>query len=148
VAKRYNKRMFASCAGAPSVDVEVIAETRMDLARVTRYPFKALNRTKNLYINLQKGMINVNESEAGDRFVRYLRMFQILTMMELDRMMFTSGDGKGIRARAVEETYRWLEKQTPRVKRANEMVKISDFWAEFMPRMGFSRFEMPEIIVR
>jgi len=130
-----------------AVDVQLIGPTWMDLARVARYPWKAPHRSKNIYINREKGIININESEAPDRWIRYLRLFQIHSMLEMNRLCFSSGGGKALKAAVFGETFDWLERRASRAKRSLHVDEMSAFWSEFMPRMGWHRFEPPIIVL-
>lgn len=140
--------MMATVEGAQAVVVHPIGPTAIDRARVIRYPWKAFHRCKNVYINRDKGIIDVNEIEKTDRYIRYLRMFQIHSMMERNRMCFASGRGKALKAATFRETFAWLRKHAAPTTRSVHIAAMTEFWRDFMPRMGFERFALPIIRLR
>lgn len=148
VARRCNLRMSAGDDGCDAVRVQLIGPAWIDLARVLRYPHKGPDRNKNDYVNPRTGSRNINESEKSDRFVRYLRQYQLLSMVERDHLMFASGEGVPIKNRALRAVHDQLTTRTEWGRRAEQMKWVEEFWAGFMPRIGLHRFEMPEVGLR
>lgn len=147
VAARYNKIWFAGQDGCDAIRVQIIAPTWIDMARVLRYPHKGADRMKNDYLNARTGARNINESEKPDRFVRFLRQYQILSMVEKETLLFASGAGVPIKNAALRRVHEILERHTKRRKRAEQMEWVTAFWRQFMPRVGMGRFDMPRIDV-
>jgi hypothetical protein len=149
VAERYNARLTAGVKGCEAVKVQLACARPADLERIVAYPYRAPVRTKTVYYNPETGHTNLHESEKGDRYVRYLRMYQLLSLIQQDHMSFAAGDGVAIRRRALAAVHQNLELATQRnSSRADQMGWIAEFWQEFMPRMGFARFKMPKVITR
>lgn len=148
VARRYNDRLATGVAGCQAVDVKPVRSTNSDLGRVVTYPYHPPVRAKTVYHNPKTGHTNLHESEKGDRYVRFLRMCQILSLMEQDHLCFASGAGVGIRRSALARVHRRLEQITHRSSRADQMDWIQDFWSELLLRIGLTRFLTPVILMR
>ncbi|MEG3087436.1 hypothetical protein [Sphingomonas sp. PB4P5] len=148
IAASYNARLTAGVSGCVPVLVQRVRATQADLERVVVYPYRPPVRTKTVYHNPETGHTNLHESEAGDRYVRYLRMYQLLSQMQQDRLCFSSGAGVEMRRAALSEVHRRLELTTQRGDRAEQIEWVEHFWCEFMPRIRLSRFAMPKIVTR
>lgn len=94
--------------GVPGVKLTWIKPTKLDITRVAYYPWKAPHRCKTLYQNDAAGKANLHESEANDRWIRYLRMIEILASCRVDRMIYAGGQGQGIRKDALRAANSWL----------------------------------------
>lgn len=143
VAQACNKRITTSTEGCDAVVIERIGPTLLDLGRVVRYMFKSPDRCKNVYINRAKGIATINENEAGDRYVRYFRLFQILSLVQLDWLIFGGGLGARIRADALRQAHDEREALTGRRKRADVLAEVTAFWVDLIPKLGHQRFRRP-----
>lgn len=144
----YNARMVTGVAGCVPVRVQPVRPTLSDLQRVVAYPYRDPSRSKSVYHNPRTGRTNLHESEKGDRNVRYLRMFQLMSLLEQDRLCFARGHGVAIRRDALAHVHHWLEQHTPRAVRAPQMAWIEDFWLQLMETMHHTRFRTPIIVTR
>ena len=146
VSERWNRRLTASIQGAAAVQADLIRDTWLDLAHVVRYPYKAPHRCKTVYLNLAKNRVNLHESEKGDRFVRYLRLFQILSLIEQRQLMFAGGAGVALHRWALDRVDRQLARANATFGEVMSLPDVRAFWTNLMPRLGWGRFETPRII--
>lgn len=134
--------------GQDAIRVQIVGSSDTDAAAVATYPLKAPDRCKTLYKNKAKKKQNLHESQKGDRYIRYLRMFEILSLMRIDQMMFGHGEGKAIRTSVLAKTQAWLDEVTKDSSPPIREDQVLHFWAEFMPQIGGSRFKLPYIKLR
>lgn len=143
-ASAWNEAIAWGEDGCQPVDIKPLSDWSA-LARAIRYPLKAPSRMKNDYVNPRKGTRTINESEASDRYVRYLRQYQLHSMLQRDQLLFASGQGTQIKGAALRAAHGYLDANTVSARRAENMQWVSSFWSEFMTRMGLHRFKMPII---
>ena len=139
VVEQWNGKLVSGIPDIAPVKVDLIAAEFIDLARVARYPLKAIDRCKTFYLGAERS--SIHESEKGDRFVRFFRIFQLLSLIDQRQLLLASGDGKRIQNKALARTRRWRRDHMQRFLASNDVV---DFWREFMPRIRLPRFQMPE----
>jgi len=132
--------------GCAPVDVRPLPKWP-DVANALIYPLKAPNRMKTDYVHPRTGKRNIHQSEKGDRYIRFLRQYQLLTMLQRDRMIFSGGDGAAVRRMALKLVHEHLDALTAPCSRAENMEWVREFWEEFLPRIGCDRFKMPVIEV-
>ncbi len=145
LAEAINSSRVAPIAGRHAAVSRSVMPRWEDWAHVIRYPFKGIDKNKTLYLNPVDGRTSIHESEKGDRFVRYLRLYQILSLIRQKDLMFASGRGVQLRQNALSATRRSL-RADGMLGGSIRMNDVRRFWEEFMPRMNWSRFEMPTII--
>lgn len=145
IAAKYSQKWSSGETGCDAVGVQLIQPTWLDMARILRYPHKGPDRRKNIYVNPETGRRNINETEKTDRYIRFLRHYQIQSMIEKDSLLFASGRGIGIKNAALRRTHDLLEARTEKSKRADQMDWVNDFWEGFMPRVGMGGYNMPVI---
>ena len=146
LADEYNPLLVVSTPGVTAIKVQLIAPSWLDLVHVVRYPFMAADRCKTLYLNPNKNIISVHESEKGDRFIRYLRMNEILSRIRQRDLMFAAGAGLELQTAALKGAEARLRSRAAKSGVAVSMQDVRQFWDAFMPRHGRSRFRTPRII--
>lgn len=132
----------------PGVHFDWVGPTDMDLIRAVHYPWKPPSRSKTLYKNVTLGKANLHESEANDRFVRYLRMAQILSVVRADRIMFGSGQGGSIRSDVVREAQCWLRRGDKDRAPPIHSDALATYHMDLLDRVGLKRFKLPIIRYR
>ena len=145
VAARRNMLMSRVVGDMDPVRVQLIGPTHLDLARVVRYPWMGPERCKTAYFNPRTQKHYLHESEAPDRYVRFLRQFQIHSLLQLNELCFARGPLTLTRTEILRDTFSWLKRRVPVASRRIELERMAAFWAEFMPRLGHSRFHPPVI---
>lgn len=141
-------RYVVPFTGASTIVVKKIGLKKADFARLASYCFKAPHKCKNYYQSRDGETRNLHEGTKTDRYIRYLRLAQIYSMQTIDNVIFAGGDGakvrsamlKGVKGRIA------LEKVC-----GNELIHrdaIPNYWAELLPRLNQSRFQLPFIRTR
>lgn len=146
--KKLQYRFRSSLDDVDGVKLEWVGPTDMDVIRVAHYPWKAPNRCKTLYKNVDTGEANLHQSEANDRFIRYLRMLQILSMLRTDRIMFGSGQGGSMRSDILREANSALRSGDKDRNPPIHSEGIPAYHIELMDRIGEHRFKLPIIKYR
>lgn len=145
-AEEYEGLMRVSTPGIAALHVKPIKNTAADLARVVRYALQGPDRRKTFYIHPRTGRCNLHESEASDRYITYLRMYELLSRVRQRDMMFAAGEGVELQCAALAGVARRLRTEAAE---ADEIVAMSDvaaFWLDFMPRHRHGkRFGTPRI---
>jgi hypothetical protein len=131
-----------------TVKIQRIGPTELDLARTVSYLLKAPRRSKTLYVHRISGRGNLHESEANDRFIRYLRMVQILSSMRIDRIVYAANEGAGIRADALREARSWLRTGEGTRKPPVHSDAIEKYWLELWRRLDQSRYKLPVVKIK
>lgn len=144
--KRYQPRFH----GTPAIRLDWVGNTSLDLARVVTYPWKLSDRCKTYFQNdaANPTKSNLHESEANDRFVRFLRLLEIHSLMDINRGIYAGGEGRTIRLDCLREAKAWLANGQSLRPCPLHPDEILLFWAEFMPRIGEARFQLPLIKYR
>lgn len=144
IAARMNATLRAPVANMTPIIVRRMKPDWTDWATVIRYPFKGIDKNKTLYLNEEKGKADIHESEKGDRYVRYLRLFQIHSLVRQQDLMFASGTGVTLQSSALLQTRRSLRAEGL-VGGSVRMRDIRALWADLMPRLGWTRFQLPSV---
>jgi hypothetical protein len=128
----------------PAIQIDPVGAGLLNLARVSRYPLKAPCRCKTKYVHPQTGRINLHESEKGDRFIRYNRLFEILSMINLGKLFSAGGEGLDILDRVASRMRNWAQSEQGKAPIAVD--EISGHWADHRAvHSGQSRFGRPII---
>jgi hypothetical protein len=98
-----------------------------------------------LYVNAETGHANLHESEANDRYIRYLRMAQILSMMRVDRVTYAAGHGAAMRTDALREAKSWLRTGERDRRPPIHSNAVPNYWIDLWERLGTPRFKLPVI---
>ncbi len=144
VLKAWAGRFEAIDPSVPAIQIDPIGAGLLNLARVTRYPLKAPCKCKTRYVHPETGRANLHESEKGDRFIRYNRLFEIQSMINLRRLFDAGGEGLRILDIIGDQMRIWAQSEqgAPPI----HVDAIPDYWAEHRANhSGQSRFERPII---
>lgn len=143
-ARKWGGRFTTITAKVPGLVIDPIRPNLIDLARALRYPLKASYRCKTRYFNPTTGRENLHESEKGDRFIRYNRLFEILSNINLRRLLDAHGDGLEILETVGEQMRNWARENagTPEIG----VDDIPTYWAKHrQAHYGQRRFQPPII---
>lgn len=145
----WNQHFKAIVPGLDSVVVQragVGGKVRSaDIARIIGYDLKLPCFQKTVFRNPETGKANFHQSEAGDRYIRFNRLFEILSMINLGRLVRGGGEGATILEDVAVEMMAWAkEEQDPAVIRIDQ---IAEFWlTQRVKRKDHRRFTPPVII--
>jgi hypothetical protein len=144
-AKNLNAHYRAPLPAIEPIAVRPIGNEWQDWANVVRYPLKGIDKNKTRYIHPETGQVDIHESEKGDRFIRYLRLYQLMSLVRQKDMLFASGAGAELQRTALKRTVRALSSEGL-VGGDITIRQVRSFWAELMLRLGWDRFQLPTII--
>jgi hypothetical protein len=126
------------------IEITPIGLSELDLVRTARYPLKAPCRSKTKYRHPTTGAENLHESEANDRYIRFHRVFEILSRINLSRLFDAAGDGEEILDRLGDEMRAWARAMAGQAPVTVD--QISDYWTRHRGgRRGQHRFRPPNI---
>jgi hypothetical protein len=148
VARRRMKEFPPNITDAPQIDVRRVPSDEVNLARICAYLFKAPHKSMNW--NPPKGSKNghMNQSEKGDRNIRYLRMAQIRSSMTIEDVLFAGGQGIAIRSELIKLLRQTCSSEAPSQKRLLHPDEIVAFWAEVNKALNRPEWRVPIIARR
>lgn len=87
----------------------------------------------------------MHQSEKGDRYIRYLRMAQILSMVTFEDMTYAGGEGRSIRSAIVKLLRASCEADAPADRRLFHPDAMASFWQEVAKQLGKTNWTLPVI---
>lgn len=100
-AKFFNKSRKELPFGGEVVTIGDRCASQSSLVRISSYPFRIKPKQKTLYLNPKTGRRNLHESEKGDRMIRFERILEIQSSIELRDIVFAGGRGRKIKTKAL-----------------------------------------------
>lgn len=145
----HQSRFRTRFPGVDPIRLDWIKGDRADLRRVAQYPWKLSDRCKTHYQNSRTNptVSNLHESEKNDRKIRYLRLHQIHSAIEIDRLVFGSGEGQAIRAAALRSANHHLGQLRVSASPVHPDA-VAHFWVDAMAKPDLTRFKLPFIKYR
>lgn len=119
----------ANVTGAPQIDVRKVPNTEVNLARICAYMFKSPHKAMNWNPPKDSKPGHMNQSEKGDRMIRYLRMALIRSMMTIEDVMIAGGAGVTIRKGIIDLLRRTCRSDVPVQNRLLHPDEIGRFCA-------------------
>lgn len=148
VATKRMKEFSPNITGAPQIDVRRVPATEVNLARICAYLFKSPHKCMNWNPPKDGKPGHMNQSEKGDRMIRYLRMAQIRSMMTLEDVMFAGGEGIAIRSDLIKLLRQTCHSDVPVQNRLLHPDEIPAFWGEVNKALKRPEWELPVIARR
>jgi hypothetical protein len=145
---KHLKNFEPNFTGIPVIDVRPVATDAMNLARVAAYLSKAPSRCKSWYPAKDGKRGFINNSEAGDRSLRYLRMAQIRSMLSLEDATFAGGLGAEIRSGLIKTARAQCAAEAPPASRLLHPDAIGSFWTDVMRALNRKSWNLPVIRTR
>lgn len=87
-------------------------------------------------------------SEKPDRYIRFLRLLQLRSMMSVDDVTFGGGQGRDIRSDMKKFLRALAVKEGTGVTRAIHPDAVPSFWVDFAKAIGASSWALPIIKTR
>lgn len=143
VRKRLAKVFGEFVGEMPAVHIQPLNQTPDDIRRVIYYALKAPGKSKTVYVSKDGSRTNMHESEKGDRYIRYGRLFEILSHIPLTSLIFGGGNGQFILGRAILTLKRWHEGRA-KSSQFRRVVDVADYWDVNRDRYLGKRFKAPE----
>ena len=145
IERRIASKLGLTTNGTPSVKITLIRDGSKSLSNVVRYALKAPDRCKTLYVNASDpAQRNVHQSESGDRFIRYMRLCEILSLIPLTGLVFAGGEGAFVRNRAVYRLKQW-HRERPKSTTILRAEDVETYWDRMRPIVLEPRFGAPTI---
>jgi hypothetical protein len=148
VALRRMQEFSPNITGAPQIDVRRVAKDEVNLARVCAYLFKSPHKCMNWNPPKDGKPGHMNQSENGDRMIRYLRMAQMRSMMTVEDIMFAGGAGVTIRGDLIRLLRQTCHSDVPVQNRLLHPDEIGTFWAEVNKELKRPEWRVPIIARR
>jgi hypothetical protein len=148
VKKTHSKRYAVSFTKAPTIKVRRIRTKDVNLARLVAYALKPPHSCKNYYQSTDGTKRNLHEGTKNLRYIRFLRQAQIHSMMTINKATFAGGQGSVVRKSMMKAVKAKIASKSKPGAALIHRDAIPHFWAELMPRLGQSRFQLPFIRTR
>ncbi|MCD2316923.1 hypothetical protein LQ954_12255 [Sphingomonas sp. IC-11] len=149
VAIKQKHRFTPNITGAKAIDIKRVDTSEINLARVANYLFKPPYKCMNWNPGKDGKPGHMNGSEKGDRYIRYLRLAQIRTMMRFEDTLFASGTGVKLRGEIVSFLRGLAKKEGAHGTAVLHPDAIASFWAAIMPELPRSKqWNLPIIKTR
>jgi hypothetical protein len=131
--------------GAPQIDVREVVGTEINLARICAYLFKSPHKCMNWNPPKDGKKGHMNQSEKGDRMIRYLAMARIRSMMTIGDVMFAGGQGIKIRSDLIKLLRETCHSNVPIPNRLLHPDAIGAFWVEVAKELKQTNWKLPII---
>jgi hypothetical protein len=131
--------------GAPQIDVREVVGTEINLARICAYLFKSPHKCMNWNPPKDGKKGHMNQSEKGDRMIRYLAMARIRSMMTIGDVMFAGGQGIKIRSDLIKLLRETCHSNAPIPNRLLHPDAIGAFWVEVAKELKQTNWKLPII---
>lgn len=138
-------RFQAMGPDVPSIRLDRVGPLPKDLAKLAGYALQPAYKCKTRYVHHTTGKVNLHESEKGDRYIRYHRLFELQSMTNLRDWFDAGGEGLALLRHVGKSVRHWAseERGTPRIQ-ADEIAK---YWADYRnSRPNQRRFSAPLLL--
>lgn len=146
VAVTHLKKFAANNTDAPQIDVRRVATSEVNLARVCAYLFKPPYRAMTWCPPRDGKKGHMHQSEKGDRFMRYLRMAELYSLLTFEDVCFAGGEGRSIKGNLVTELRRTCEADARGGPIHPDTIAVR--WAEVAKALGKDKWALPVIARR
>ena len=145
VALRHEHFYQPNITDARRIDVTPVHDkTDLNLARLSAYLLKSPAKAMN-WVPPRDGKPGfMNHSEEGDRYMRFLRLGLIRTMIEFEDLVFSGGQGQTIES-VIVKSMRALAAADAQGKAEFHPDAIAAFCVEFAKELKVSRWTLPII---
>jgi len=148
VAQRRMTDLPPNVTNAPQIDVRSVPATEINLARICAYLFKSPHKSMNWNPPRDGKPGHMNQSEKGDRMIRYLRMAMIRSIMTIEDVMFAGGAGIKIRKSVIDLLRQTCHSDVPVQNRLLHPDSIPAFWTEVIRELRRIKWRLPVIARR
>ncbi len=148
IAAKQAAHFTPNFSGAPVIDIKRVATSDVNMARICAYLFKAPYKCMNWNPGKDGKRGHMNGSEKGDRYVRYLRLAQLRTLLRYEDMCFGGGAGAKIRSDMIKFVRALAAKDSTAGRRGLHPDAIASFWLALASEIKADRWNLPIIKTR
>jgi len=145
VAQRRLKDFAPNITGAPQINVRRVQGDEVNIARMCAYLFKSPHKAMNWKPPHDGKPGHMNQSEKGDRMIRYLRMAQIRSLMSIEDVMFAGGQGVDIRSDIIKLVRQTCHADVPVPNRVLHPDELGRFWADVNQALKRPYWRLPVV---
>ena len=145
VAAKHMDKFAPNFTNAPQIDVRRVRTDVVNLARVCAYLFKPPHRAMTWCPPRDGKKGHMHQSEKGDRFIRYLRMAEIRSLLTFEDICFASGEGQDIKSGLTKLLRATCESDAGGDRRPMHPDAIASFWAAVARALGKADWHVPVI---
>ena len=148
MASHFQLTLETNMTGATPIVVKPVDTDPVNLARMAAYLLKSPHKCKTFYPGTDANPGNMHSSRKSDRYIRYLRLAEIRSMLSIDKVTFASGEGLRLRSGIVQSLRILAKEQARKAPRRFHPDEIQAFWCKLKIALGTTRFNMPVIKTR
>lgn len=146
VAGTHVGKFAPNITDAPPIDVRRVRTDSVNIARVCAYLFKPPHRAMTWCPPRDGKKGHMHQSEKGDRFIRYLRMAEIRSLLTFEDICFAAREGQAIVSDLAKRILRTACKEDAGgARRPIHPDAIASFWAEVAKALGKNDWEVPVV---
>jgi hypothetical protein len=132
IAVKHAKRFKPNFTEARIIDVRAVHTDSVNLCRIIAYMLKPSHKSMNWNPGKDGKQGHMNQSEKGDRFIRYLRLAQVRMMMTFEDATFAGGEGNRIRSEIIKYLRSIVENEVATGHHVVHPDAIASFWVDLM----------------
>lgn len=148
VQGQMRSRLTRNFTNAEPINVKMVDADPINLARLLGYLVKPPHKCPTFYRSKDGTRANIHHSPKGDRYVRYLRLAQLRSLLRWDDVLYGGGEGATIRKQVLAIQKAMAAAQTPGVPRLVHRDALLHWWSDFYVAANLTRFKLPFIKTR
>lgn len=131
--------------GLKCAKIKIVRDTDKDLCNVAMYPLKSPSEQKNYYKHPTDPSKNcINASQKAARKVVSLRLVEIMSLMDISKLVFASGEGTQLRNNILKKLGIWQKSSSNYfIERSHNSARL--LWKRLRKTEGHERFKPPII---
>lgn len=145
IAAKHAQRFMPNHTGARTIDVKRGSADPVNLARLAAYLFKPPYQCKNWCPGNGEKKGHMNQSEKGDRYIRYLRLAQLRSMLSIEQVTFGGGEGQTIRSDMIKFLRALAVRDASGNKRVLHPDAVASFWVDLAKELKADSWNLPII---
>ena len=147
VAANRSNRFAPNVTKLPIIQVKRAWDSsEVNIARLAAYLLKAPAKGKN-WFEYPDGSYLMNHTEAKDRYIQFLRLAQIRSLLGFEDVVLGGGDEIKIKGSMVDDM-RGLAQADVRGRESIHPDLIATFWEDFNQELGQAHWSLPAILRR
>jgi len=132
IAVKHQGRYSPNFTGARVIDVRRVSTDPVNLRRICWYIMKPPLKCMNWNPPKDGKPGFMNQSEKGDRFIRYVRLAQIRSMISFDAATFAGGDGIRIRREIITYLRSAVKSRAESADQTLHPDAVASFWVSLI----------------
>lgn len=147
IAEAQSKKLPANVTDLPVIKVVPAWDcSEVNLARLVAYLLKAPARGKN-WFQYPDGRDVMNHTEKKDRYIQFLRLAQLRSLLTLEDVILGGGDGIKVKG-SMTRDMRGLAQAAARDRSSIHPDLTATFWSVFNQELGQTHWGVPAIVRR